>query len=460
MPSPLAPLSGLVSGLLDRSRAGFRWLKPDKQALTVGVVVFVTLATTLGIVALGAAFDATIDREVTVDNPDYPPESTCETFGEDGDSVFVEQCDRPERIDVDVGEELRSASGEYVGYALIGVPIWWAIFALALHGGARASLGIGSLGDSFAIAAWAIAAEVVARLVAGLGAIWYVLATTTVEGTTMESIATEIVAAISTMQGPLLVASAVVISVQWVVVVGGLEAYHDLDRGSRGQSRASSRCSGSCSQRCEGRPEFEFLTRSGSLSRHDPVGRGHPRPPRGGDLVVEPLDDVDQQVQPASVDLRLGERFLEFQRTNIPCIHPTEADEVGDYVTETRVPEGEEFILHPGDFVLGTTTERVEIPPDLLATVQGRSVARATRDRHPRHRGIVDPGYKGDRSRSNCRTSAPRPSRSRPGCASHSSSSRSSNRPQNARMASNAARSIRTRTARRPPESLRSGVSQ
>ncbi|WP_200530394.1 dCTP deaminase [Halorubrum sp. LN27] len=114
-----------------------------------------------------------------------------------------------------------------------------------------------------------------------------------------------------------------------------------------------------------------------------------------GDLVVEPLDDVDQQVQPASVDLRLGERFLEFQRTNIPCIHPTEADEVGEYVTETTVPEGEEFILHPGDFVLGTTTERVEIPPDLLATVQGRSslgrlaiVIHATA-------GIVDPGYKG-----------------------------------------------------------------
>jgi len=100
------------------------------------------------------------------------------------------------------------------------------------HGGAP-RWGSGSLGDSFAIAAWAIAAEV-ARLVAGLGAIWYVLATTTVEGTTMESIATEIVAAISTMQGPLLVASAVVISVQWVVVVGGLEAYHDLDRGIAG----------------------------------------------------------------------------------------------------------------------------------------------------------------------------------------------------------------------------------
>ena len=114
-----------------------------------------------------------------------------------------------------------------------------------------------------------------------------------------------------------------------------------------------------------------------------------------GDLVVEPLADVDQQVQPASVDLRLGERFLEFRRTNIPCIHPTEADEVGEYVSETTVPEGEEFILHPGDFVLGTTIERVEVPPDLLATVQGRSslgrlaiVIHATA-------GIVDPGYHG-----------------------------------------------------------------
>ena len=92
-----------------------------------------------------------------------------------------------------------------------------------------------------------------------------------------------------------------------------------------------------------------------------------------GDLVVEPIDDLDLQVQPASIDLRLGTEFLEFQRTNISCIHPNREEEVGEYVSETTVPEGEEFILHPGDFVLGTTKERVEIPPDLLATVEGRS---------------------------------------------------------------------------------------
>ena len=92
-----------------------------------------------------------------------------------------------------------------------------------------------------------------------------------------------------------------------------------------------------------------------------------------GDLVIEPLEDLDLQVQPASVDVRLGREFLEFQRTNIPSIHPNSQDEVGDYVSETVVERDEEFILHPGDFVLGTTIERVEVPNDLVAQVEGRS---------------------------------------------------------------------------------------
>jgi len=114
-----------------------------------------------------------------------------------------------------------------------------------------------------------------------------------------------------------------------------------------------------------------------------------------GDLVVEPLDDPDIQIQPASVDLRLGREFLEFQRTNIPCIHPNSSQEVDEYVSETVVDEDGEFILHPGDFVLGTTKERVEIPNDLIAHVEGRSslgrlaiVVHATA-------GLCDPGYKG-----------------------------------------------------------------
>lgn len=134
-----------------------------------------------------------------------------------------------------------------------------------------------------------------------------------------------------------------------------------------------------------------------------------------GDLVIEPLEDPELQIQPASVDLRLGREFLEFKRTNIPCIHPDRGDEVDNYVTKTSVPPGtggeqvtlergydadnrferNEFILHPRDFVLGTTIERVEIPDDLIAHVEGRSslgrlaiVVHATA-------GIIDPGYEG-----------------------------------------------------------------
>ena len=114
-----------------------------------------------------------------------------------------------------------------------------------------------------------------------------------------------------------------------------------------------------------------------------------------GDLVIEPLEDLDLQVQPASVDVRLGREFLEFQRTNIPSIHPNSQDEVGDYVSETVVERDEEFILHPGDFVLGTTIERVEVPIDLVAQVEGRSslgrlavVIHATA-------GYIDPGFRG-----------------------------------------------------------------
>ncbi|WP_331236206.1 dCTP deaminase [Natronorarus salvus] len=114
-----------------------------------------------------------------------------------------------------------------------------------------------------------------------------------------------------------------------------------------------------------------------------------------GELVIEPLSDPDLQIQPASVDLRLGREFLEFQRTNIPCIHPDSEREVSEYVRETVVEDGQEFVLHPGDFVLGTTVERVEIPPDLIAHVEGRSslgrlavVVHATA-------GLCDPGYRG-----------------------------------------------------------------
>lgn len=114
-----------------------------------------------------------------------------------------------------------------------------------------------------------------------------------------------------------------------------------------------------------------------------------------GGLVVDPLGDPELQIQPASIDLRLGNEFLEFERSNIPCIHPESEEETEEYTRRRVVESGDEYVLHPGDFVLGTTYETVEIPDDLVARVEGRSslgrlavVVHATA-------GFVDPGYRG-----------------------------------------------------------------
>ena len=113
-----------------------------------------------------------------------------------------------------------------------------------------------------------------------------------------------------------------------------------------------------------------------------------------GDLVVDPLDDPDVQVQPASIDLRLGDEFLVFRNPHIPYID-TRASDLSVLTERIQVAKGGVFILHPGEFVLGTTFERVKIPPDLVAKVEGRSslgrlalVVHATA-------GFVDPGFEG-----------------------------------------------------------------
>ncbi|MDB2236430.1 YIP1 family protein [Halorubrum ezzemoulense] len=228
MPSPLAVLTSPIGSVLDRVRDAFD--SPRAGTVAVAMLVVVTIGTSVGIIALGAVFDATVDQQITVDNPDRPPESTCETFGDDPDSAFAEECDEPKQIEVDAGEELSDAANGYIHYGLLGVPIWWVAFALALHVGALVAGGSGSVGDSFVIAGWAIGAELL-RLGAGIVAIWYTLSNAAPAGSSFEALTTDLVAAITSATGPLLVASAVAIAIQWVVVVGGLEAVHDLDRG-------------------------------------------------------------------------------------------------------------------------------------------------------------------------------------------------------------------------------------
>lgn len=182
MPSPLAALARPIRSVLDRARDAFGSPRAETVA---GATPVVTIGTTVGILALGGVFDATVDERVTVDNPDRPPESACEAYGDDPGTAFGEQCDRPERTGVDAGEELRDAASGHVHYGRIGVRLWWA--AVALHVGARAAGGSGSAGDAFVIAGRALAAELV-RLVTGLAGIWYALSNAAISGSTGEAV--------------------------------------------------------------------------------------------------------------------------------------------------------------------------------------------------------------------------------------------------------------------------------
>ena len=90
-----------------------------------------------------------------------------------------------------------------------------------------------------------------------------------------------------------------------------------------------------------------------------------------GKLVIEPLEDPDRQIQPAQVDLRLGNEFRVFRVNSVPYIDTKE--KTADY-TETKVVEdGKLFMIHPGEFVLGTVKEYIRMPDDLVGTVDGRS---------------------------------------------------------------------------------------
>lgn len=114
-----------------------------------------------------------------------------------------------------------------------------------------------------------------------------------------------------------------------------------------------------------------------------------------GDLVVDPLDDPKVQIQPASIDLRLGNVFVVYKTTHVPFIDPQDPETVQKYTERVTVKKGDSFILHPGEFALGSTIERVAIPTDLVARVEGRSsIGRLAVVVHATA-GFIDPGFAG-----------------------------------------------------------------
>ena len=88
-----------------------------------------------------------------------------------------------------------------------------------------------------------------------------------------------------------------------------------------------------------------------------------------GRLGIEPYDAG--LVQPSSIDVRLDRFFRVFNNSRYTHIDPALQQ---DDLTSPVEPEGDEpFVLHPGEFVLGSTSERVTLPTDLVARLEGQS---------------------------------------------------------------------------------------
>jgi dCTP deaminase len=110
-----------------------------------------------------------------------------------------------------------------------------------------------------------------------------------------------------------------------------------------------------------------------------------------GRIRIEPLDPDD--IQPSSVDLHLGTRFCVFRNSRYPYIDPT-MDQV-DLMDTVDATSEEPFVLHPGEFVLGSTIECLTLPDDVVARLEGKSSLGRLGLLIHSTAGYIDPGWHG-----------------------------------------------------------------
>ncbi len=106
---------------------------------------------------------------------------------------------------------------------------------------------------------------------------------------------------------------------------------------------------------------------------------------------IEPVDVAD--VQPSSVDLHVDRFFRTFHNARHPFIDVKKPME--DLTELVEVTDSEPFILHPGEFVLGSTCEYVRLPNDLVARLEGKSSLGRLGLLIHSTAGYVDPGFEG-----------------------------------------------------------------
>src|SRR5262249_1959411 len=111
-----------------------------------------------------------------------------------------------------------------------------------------------------------------------------------------------------------------------------------------------------------------------------------------GRIVIKPWEP--ELVQPASIDLRLGDSFRVFHNHRAAVIDLRDGPPAG--LTEEVVASPEDgFVIHPGEFCLGRTAEWVELPEDVVARIQGKSELGRLGVIITARAGLIAPGWKG-----------------------------------------------------------------
>jgi dCTP deaminase len=110
-----------------------------------------------------------------------------------------------------------------------------------------------------------------------------------------------------------------------------------------------------------------------------------------GRIEIDPLDE--SLIQPSSVDVRVDRYFRVFHNSRYPFI---DVKQPQDELTELVEVQGDQpFVLHPGEFVLGSTLERVRLPDDLVARLEGKSSLGRLGLLIHSTAGFIDPGWNG-----------------------------------------------------------------
>lgn len=110
-----------------------------------------------------------------------------------------------------------------------------------------------------------------------------------------------------------------------------------------------------------------------------------------GSLGIEPFDA--DLIQPSSIDVRLDKFFRVFNNSRYTHIDPKQ--EMPDLTSLVEVEDGDAFVLHPGEFVLGATLEKFTLPNDLAGRLEGKSsLGRLGLLTHSTA-GFIDPGFSG-----------------------------------------------------------------